>query len=414
MFPFAGAQATAAEARTFYDFFDPNRQPTFTSITSPLAFITGPGKHANLRPVLPRILKFFMDALQPSPFPPVYDDQSPAVQPPPGAFQVTSTGQVSTFDTRAETVFSLNLAHAATLPRPTPKTLISLQQSIRQVTGLSASPDQHEHTRHAHPPANNTQAPDPEPWRSSAFAVKASPLPDTPVSKAWQVDLPRPDGPDGPTLAAILTVPNPMPAFPTLVLLLRTSLRDQPNQPDRVSQLVASGHVVLTLSPQPQNPGQILGQIPGQADTKSPLLGPWYLPALRSMLVGRTLLGQRVADTLLAFNYLGGLRLPHTPGFQAEASGHLALVLLHAAVLDLDPSFAGLPEAPPARLRHADLEDLPPTYAQLLANPRPQDASEDILPGVLLYYDLPDLLAALGGQDSKIEPDNPPLWPTSK
>jgi hypothetical protein len=67
----------------------------------------------------------------------------------------------------------------------------------------------------------------------------------------------------------------------------------------------------------------------------------------------------------------------------AEGSGQSALVLLNAAVLD-------------PRLKHITLTHLPPTYRELLANPLPKDAPEDILPSVLLHYDIPDLIKALG------------------
>ena len=70
------------------------------------------------------------------------------------------------------------------------------------------------------------------------------------------------------------------------------------------------------------------------------------------MLVDRTLLGERVSDTLLALDYLEGLRLPHLPGVAAHGSGHMALVLLHAAVLDSqEPGRGNQPE----RLEHIEL-----------------------------------------------------------
>ena len=69
MFPFAGAQATEAEARRFYELFHAGTD---------LAFITGPGGHGNLRPILPQILRFFAAHLHPeaayaSALPPVTD-----------------------------------------------------------------------------------------------------------------------------------------------------------------------------------------------------------------------------------------------------------------------------------------------------------------------------------------------------
>jgi hypothetical protein len=67
----------------------------------------------------------------------------------------------------------------------------------------------------------------------------------------------------------------------------------------------------------------------------------------------------------------------------AQASGHLGLVLLHAAVLD-------------PRLKHITIDHTLESYKSLLQAPMPIDAPEDILPGVLLHYDIPDLIQTLG------------------
>jgi hypothetical protein len=78
----------------------------------------------------------------------------------------------------------------------------------------------------------------------------------------------------------------------------------------------------------------------------------------------------------------------------AEGSGHSALVLLHAAVLD-------------PQLKHVTLKDLPRSYREVVAEPLPKDIAEDIIPGVLLHYDIPDLLRALGDRVTLIGSDNP-------
>jgi hypothetical protein len=59
------------------------------------------------------------------------------------------------------------------------------------------------------------------------------------------------------------------------------------------------------------------------------------------------------------------------------------LVLLHAAVLD-------------PRLKHITVDHTLESYAGLMRVPMPIDAPEDILPGVLLHYDIPDLVRTLG------------------
>ena len=61
----------------------------------------------------------------------------------------------------------------------------------------------------------------------------------------------------------------------------------------------------------------------------------------------------------------------------------MGLVLLHAAVLD-------------PRLKHVTVDHVLESYASLLKAPMPLDAPQDILSGVLLHYDIPDLAHALG------------------
>jgi hypothetical protein len=142
------------------------------------------------------------------------------------------------------------------------------------------------------------------------------------------------------------------------------------------------GHVVLAVQPRPSPPGA--------EETKSPLLGPYYLTGLRAGLVGRTLIGLRADDIFAVDDYLATdlsrhFRPLHGPQFvlTAEASGHLALVLLHAAILD-------------PRIHHVTVDNFLPSYRTLITQPLPKDAPQDLLPGVLRQYDIPDLVRLLG------------------
>ena len=117
--------------------------------------------------------------------------------------------------------------------------------------------------------------------------------------------------------------------------------------------------------------------------TKASILGPFYLTELRAELVGRTLLGLRVDDVISAVNFTSGGTTVDPNQITAEASGHLGLVLLHAAVLD-------------PRLKHITIDHTLESYKSLVEAPMPVGAPEDILPGVLLHYDIPDLVHTLG------------------
>jgi hypothetical protein len=69
----------------------------------------------------------------------------------------------------------------------------------------------------------------------------------------------------------------------------------------------------------------------------------------------------------------------------------MGLVLLHAGVLD-------------RRIRHIEVDHALTSYRSLIDAPLPTGAPEDIIPGVLLHYDIPDLVRALG---DRVEETNP-------
>jgi hypothetical protein len=124
---------------------------------------------------------------------------------------------------------------------------------------------------------------------------------------------------------------------------------------------------------------------------KSPLLGPFYLLSLRADLVGRTLLGMRADDVIRAADFLAARPDVEPSQIAAVASGHLGLVLLHAAVLD-------------SRLQHLSVDHTLSSYRSLLEAPLPIGAPEDILPGVLRHYDIPNLVQLLGPRLTETSP----------
>ncbi len=175
MFPFPGARSTVIEARRFYSLFDPasagtpdgNAPPSVPPTpTAPalnadttnhippqakLQFITGPGGHGALQPIMGNIISFFIRNLQPGadadhPILPAGSGPRAAVAAiasiPKEAFQVTATGQVATSFPNCAAVFTLNekrAAHVVAVHRP----LIEferLQSMIREATVQRQSP----------------------------------------------------------------------------------------------------------------------------------------------------------------------------------------------------------------------------------------------------------------------------------
>jgi len=391
MFPFDGARASVAEARRFYSFFDPASAGTVSGRAKPstpptptgpalncdttnhvpptaaLQFITGPGGHGALTPIMGDILSFFMrnltaGATDPHPIlPPTRAPGASGFRPEPtglpkDALQVTPTGQVLTSYPKSETVFTLNKKRAAGIvPASRPvATVGKLAESIRKVTGAEAVP------RMSKPSAELLAA------KSGAFVLPSN---------------------AGIDLQGELSVPSGEGRHSAVLLLVPDSIRgDSPIARANLTQfnsLAAAGNVVLAITPRPSPPGS--------DDMKSPILGPFYLLSLRADLVSRSLIGMRVDDVIRATDYLA-IRADVDPSrITAVASGHMGLVLLHAAVLD-------------SRLKHITIDHVLNSYRSLLKAPLPTGAPEDVLPRVLLRYDIPDLVQSLGTRVTKTAP----------
>jgi cephalosporin-C deacetylase-like acetyl esterase len=422
MFPYAGALATATEARRFYALFDPasagtptkgspsNKNlssfaegegpafvpsiptgPTLNPDTSNnvpaianLQWITGIGRHGNLGPITGQIVSFFLTHL-------AHSDAAPILPPPPtpgtnpfalpstlpkDALQVTPTGQVSTSYPHSETVQTLTLKRYATLPKPKPLTTPQLQQAIREVTQATAVPGS------SHPHGDGSPA-----VVSARYYGQFNLLSD-----------------DGTSVKVDIAVPIARPNQPIrhpATLLLTDSLEEhsRSNMGDKEARdrMNDAGTVYLAIIPRPSPSGT--------EETKASILGSFYLTGLRAELVGKTLLGLRVDDVIHAIDYLASRPDVDPNNITAVASGHLGLVLLHAAVLD-------------PRLKHITIDHTLESYKSLLEAPMPIDVPEDILPGVLRHYDIPDLTRTLGprltltnpllGTANLSAPTNPP------
>lgn len=382
MFPFAGARNTVMEARRFYSLFNPASEgtpangeapsvpPTPTEpalnadtsnnipLMAPFQFITGPGHHGALRPIMGNILGFFMRNLEPGSdanhpkIPPEYlqfGPQNPMAKLGKEALQVTPTGQVATSYPGCATVHSLNLERAEkVIPAHRPAmNAAELATAIRQATGADAEPG------------------------ASKFDAEAL----TKRSGRSVLTL------DGFGLDGVLAVPKAAGRHPAVILLVPDSI-DGASAIDRANKanferLAAAGNVVLAFTPRPSPPGW--------DDMKSPILGPFYLLSLRSDLVGKTLVGLRVDGVIRATDYLAQRNDVDPRRISAVGSGHMGLVLMHAGVLD-------------ARLRHITVDHVLESYRSLLEAPMPIGAPEDVIPGVLRQYDIPDLAHVLGAR----------------
>jgi cephalosporin-C deacetylase-like acetyl esterase len=386
MFPYAGALSTATESRRFYALFDPASAGTPTSNPTPgiptgptlnpdtsntipttaaLQWITGIGRHGNLRPLTEQIVAFFLIHLANSnaapilPLPPAAG-ASPFALPsdiPASAFQVTSTGQVSTSYPGVETVHTLTMKRAHGALRSELCPCPSLEDKVREVTHATVKPGDSAPINTQSPPL--AVPPEGDVHVRHRFTLATAPGIDI------QAEFYRPADGKHPAL-----------------LVLKDSL-DPALEPSRTEEikrfraLADAGTAVLVVAPRPSPPGN--------EETKASILGPFYLTELRAELVGKTLLGLRLDDVIAAVNFMQDSTTIDPNQITAKASGHLGLVLLHAAVLD-------------PRIKHITIDHTLASYVSLLAAPMPIDAPEDILPGVLRHYDIPDLVQALGSR----------------
>jgi cephalosporin-C deacetylase-like acetyl esterase len=383
MFPYAGALATATESRRFYALFDPASAGTPTGnplpgiptgptlnpdtsnsvlATAALQWITGIGRHGNLGPITGQIVSFFLTHLarsdaQPILPPPPTPGNSPFTLPstlPKDALQVTPTGQVATSYPGSETVHTLTLKRAHQTFR-TELVATSLESKIREVTHATVKPS------------------DPAPINTQSPPLASPPEGDVHVRHRFTLAT-------APGINIQAEFYRPADGKHPVLIVLKDSLAPalEPSRTEEIKKfraLADAGTAVLVVAPRPSPPGN--------EETKASILGPFYLTELRAELVGKTLLGLRVDDVIAAVNFTSGGTTVDPNQITAQASGHLGLVLLYAAVLD-------------PRLKYITIDHTLESYSSLLQAPMPIDAPEDILPGVLRHYDIPDLIQSLG------------------
>jgi cephalosporin-C deacetylase-like acetyl esterase len=344
MFPFEGARQSVEEAKGVYKLYGAEDK---------LQWITGPGGHGNLGPISPAILGFFFHYL---------NDGNTKDKPGDATFTplriqnaadllCTPTGQVAT-SIGGETIPSIVRAHAAQVLPKTRPSAAELMEDIRGLAGVEARPSK------TPPPAAIFQAQD---------GLHSSQI------VSFQ-------GENGELRGAIAT-PDSAGRKPAVLILDS----DSGKLSDTVDRLAKSGHVVMVLgtTPTPQ----------GTEGLKSPYLGTFNLLGLRALLVGKSILGMRVDDTIRAMDYLAARGDVDPASITVYGSGAMGAVALHAAALD-------------SRIRRVVVENTLTSYRMVLDEPLHRNISEILIPGVLRKYDMGDLLLAAGGRVTVINPQN--------
>ena len=110
---------------------------------------------------------------------------------------------------------------------------------------------------------------------------------------------------------------------------------------------------------------------------------PAYRNANMALSLHKSLTGQRTEDIFTLTDYIKESDSLKSMHLEAFATGVNAPALIHAALLD-------------KRIDHITLSNTIPTYYSLLQTPLTLDRFEYVIPNVLSFYDLPDLISMIG------------------
>ena len=139
--------------------------------------------------------------------------------------------------------------------------------------------------------------------------------------------------------------------------------------------LVKAGHLVLAAD--------LRGWGESAAPKKPGVYGGSYQPAMRAMLVGKTMVGMQVYDALRLFDHLAGGSGVDATRISIEGRGHGGIAGLYAAVLE-------------PRIARVSMKGSAGSYMEIVRAKLHENIIEIVVPGVLRDFDLPDLEAALG------------------
>ena len=294
----------------------------------------------------------------------------------------TVTGQVNTSFKDEKSLADIHRAEARALARhrPTysPEALVAV---VRQQLGISSE-------------------------RGQITSINSGDTLRQPGGLAWQNLILRRAG--QPPLPARLLLPaGPTPPVRLVVWL-----------PDRGMATVLRDSAARLTAYQRQGAAVLLADLRGLGETTDPAAfndpkyyNQEYRDAQLALHLGRPLLVQRVLDvsTLLTF-IRNESRLWQLP-LLLRADGRAALVALHAAVLsplvvkrptidvnDGNDLAHSSPRTYQPQIDQVQVSGGPDSWLHYLENPTVKDAYSEVLPGMLRFYDVPDLCRALGSR----------------
>jgi cephalosporin-C deacetylase-like acetyl esterase len=331
-FPLEGARQTYEEARRIYALFGAEDR---------IGWFVGPGPHGMPLVTREAIYAWFVKWLK--------NGQGDGTEPKIDLDSIedilcTPTGQVMD-SLGGETVYSLNQKRAAALladRRPG-----DIAQAVRAVAAISVAP--------------------------GGAAPRVSVV-NSLNRDGYRLDLVTLETDGGIRLPGLLAVPAASGRKPAVLMADAAANRALAQPGGDLDELARAGRVVFAIKPRgvPETP--VAQQRP------SPVAGQ-SMAALAS-IVGKTLVGMRAEDIIRAVDYLASRPDVDAARLAAAGRGALGVPLLHAAVLD-------------RRIGRLVLQDTLALYRLAVDRPLHRGLYDVGLPGVLLHYDLDDLVAAL-------------------
>lgn len=343
MFPFAGARATYEEAKKLYALYGSEDK---------IEWITGPGGHGNLGPISKQILGFLLKHLKNDSATPEFAQFRPKDQ---DALLVTPSGQVLTsiggvnVETlnRKEAVGRLYTAKPITAKADLASVQSKLRGEIRATAKISAEPG-------APPTVTVTPKEQKDSYRVEAFTMQSE---------------------AGIELEGLAAAPVASGVHPAVLWMDSLPKERIVASPD-LTRLAASGHVMVAFQPR----GVLTEIAPAQASLLA--LGPYMGISLRSIVVGKTITGMRVDDTIRAMNWIVSRPDVDKTSITIYGRGALGMVALHAAALD-------------TRITKVVAEGTLTSYRMALDAALHRNLSELAIPGILQHYDVAEVLEAI-------------------
>ena len=142
----------------------------------------------------------------------------------------------------------------------------------------------------------------------------------------------------------------------------------------------------------------VMADLRGLGETKDPAsfndakyYNQEYRNAMIALHIGKPLVGQRTTDVMTLADYIYQHERLSKGNVHIMANGVAALSVIHAAVLD-------------SRLKRITVTQLLPSFTDIYTRPTRLDWYSSVIPNVLSYYDIPDLVAYLKDRNIRANP----------